>query len=112
MRKRPSSRLLVVDPAGRVLLFRFVHMSGPLAGQDFWATPGGALEANESFEVARPRPCGPPTWRPCSVPSASVRAADAPPDPELLGAGIDFGYIRWASRTMTDERATTAFEPA
>src|SRR3954469_11583996 len=52
MRKRPSSRLLILDPQGRVLLFRFVHKNGPLAGQDFWATPGGGLEPGEGFEAA------------------------------------------------------------
>ena len=49
MRARPSARLLVVDPSGRVLLFRFAFRSGPLAGRVFWATPGGALEPGESF---------------------------------------------------------------
>lgn len=55
MRRRPSSRLLVVDPAGRVLLFRFVHRHGALAGQDFWGTPGGGLDDGESFEQAAVR---------------------------------------------------------
>lgn len=49
MRPRPSARLLVVDPAGRILLFRFAFERGPLAGRIFWATPGGALEPGESF---------------------------------------------------------------
>ena len=44
MRRRPSSRLLVVDASNCVLLFRFVHRDGPLAGREYWATPGGALE--------------------------------------------------------------------
>lgn len=52
MRRRPSARLLIVDPAGRVLLFRFVHEDGALAGQDYWATPGGAVEDGETFEQA------------------------------------------------------------
>jgi 8-oxo-dGTP pyrophosphatase MutT (NUDIX family) len=55
MRRRPSSRLLVVDPAGLVLLFRFSHRDGALAGQSFWATPGGGLEDGESFEQAAVR---------------------------------------------------------
>lgn len=55
MRTRPASRLLVLDPNGNVLLFRFTHKSGPLAGQDFWATPGGGLEPNESYEEAAVR---------------------------------------------------------
>jgi 8-oxo-dGTP pyrophosphatase MutT (NUDIX family) len=52
MRKRPSSRLLVIDPSGKVLLFRFVYDRGLLEGESFWATPGGALDANETFEQA------------------------------------------------------------
>jgi 8-oxo-dGTP diphosphatase len=52
MRRRPSARLLVLDPFGRVLLFRFVYRTGALAGQDFWATPGGAVEEGETFEQA------------------------------------------------------------
>ena len=34
------------------MLFRFVHEHGPLKGQDFWATPGGGLEGDETFEEA------------------------------------------------------------
>ncbi len=41
MRKRPSARLLVLDPQERVLLFRFRFDTGPLAGTAYWATPGG-----------------------------------------------------------------------
>jgi 8-oxo-dGTP diphosphatase len=55
MRRRPSSRLLVVDAKNRVLLFRFMFKHGPLAGHNYWATPGGALEAGESFEDAARR---------------------------------------------------------
>jgi len=55
LRPRPSARLLLVDPDGRVLLFRFEFRSGPLAGRIFWATPGGALEPGESFEAGAVR---------------------------------------------------------
>jgi 8-oxo-dGTP pyrophosphatase MutT (NUDIX family) len=50
MRRRLSARLLILNDAGRLLLFRFVHKTGPLAGQDFWATPGGGVEDGESLE--------------------------------------------------------------
>jgi len=50
MRRRPAARLLVVDPQGRVLLFRFAFADGPLSGLVFWATPGGELEPGETFE--------------------------------------------------------------
>ncbi len=52
MRRRPSARLLIIDPSGRVLLFRFVHRNGALAGQDYWATPGGGVKESETFEQA------------------------------------------------------------
>lgn len=52
MRERKSARLLIISPEQRVLLFRFVHKEGVLAGQDYWATPGGGLEGDETFEQA------------------------------------------------------------
>jgi 8-oxo-dGTP diphosphatase len=55
MRRRPSARLLILDSAGRLLLFRFVHKTGALAGEDYWATPGGAVEDGETFEQAAAR---------------------------------------------------------
>jgi len=55
MRRRPSARLLITDPTGRVLLFRFVHQRGALAGQSYWATPGGGVEEGETFAQAAVR---------------------------------------------------------
>ncbi|MFK0090393.1 NUDIX hydrolase [Pseudomonas sp. NPDC090755] len=52
MRERKSARLLVVSPEQNVLLFRFVHKDGALAGDDYWATPGGGLEEGETFHCA------------------------------------------------------------
>lgn len=52
MRARPSSRLLVIDSEDRLLLFKFEHKTGPLAGQTFWATPGGGVDAGESYAEA------------------------------------------------------------
>ncbi len=49
--RRPSARLLVTDPAGRLLLFRFTPHDRP----PFWVTPGGALDRGESFEAAARR---------------------------------------------------------
>ena len=45
MRERKAARLLVINPAHEVLLFRFVHKDGALAGKNYWATPGGGVEA-------------------------------------------------------------------
>ena len=55
MRRRRSARLLIIEPAGRVLLFRFVFKKGALAGEDYWATPGGGVEEGETFEQAAVR---------------------------------------------------------
>ncbi len=52
MRRRPSARLLILNADGRLLLFRFVFKEGALAGQDYWATPGGAVDDGETFEAA------------------------------------------------------------
>ena len=52
MRSRPSARIFILDSAGRILLFRFVHKNGALAGQEYWATPGGGVEHGETFEQA------------------------------------------------------------
>lgn len=52
MRRRLSARFLILNEVGALLLFRFVHKRGPLAGQDFWATPGGGVEEGETLEQA------------------------------------------------------------
>jgi hypothetical protein len=44
MRTRPSSRLIVLSPENRVLLFSFCHTEDALSGNTYWATPGGGLE--------------------------------------------------------------------
>jgi 8-oxo-dGTP pyrophosphatase MutT (NUDIX family) len=45
---RRAARLLVIDPAsGDVLLFQYED-----SGRTWWATPGGALDGDETFEAA------------------------------------------------------------
>lgn len=54
MRERPSSRLLIVNALGQVLLFLFEPKRGGLIRERYWATPGGALDQGESYaEAAR-----------------------------------------------------------
>lgn len=55
MRKRPAARILLLDPFDRVLLFRYRHDDGPLAGRVYWATPGGSLGTGEDFAQAARR---------------------------------------------------------
>jgi 8-oxo-dGTP diphosphatase len=54
-RRRSSARVLLLNPAGEVLLFHFEHHAGPLAGYAFWATPGGGLQPGETPEQAAER---------------------------------------------------------
>ena len=49
---RPAARILLVDGAGRVLLFRFTPEDGRAP---FWCTPGGAVDPGESYEEAARR---------------------------------------------------------
>jgi 8-oxo-dGTP pyrophosphatase MutT (NUDIX family) len=50
-RIRRAARVVVLDPAGRVLLFRYVPVGYPL----FWILPGGACDAGETFAAAARR---------------------------------------------------------
>ena len=55
MHKRPAARILLLDPQGRVVLFRYQHDHGPLAGQTYWVPPGGSLDPDETYEAAARR---------------------------------------------------------
>ena len=52
LRQRAAARLLVLDPADRLLLFRFAFTRGALAGRTNWALPGGGIEPGETPEQA------------------------------------------------------------
>ena len=49
---RPVARVLLIDPHKRLLLLQAAHASD---GHKFWVTPGGGVEAGESFEEAARR---------------------------------------------------------
>lgn len=51
LRLRPAARLIVLDPEGRALMFRY-----DVPGRDpFWVTAGGEVDPGESFEDAARR---------------------------------------------------------
>jgi 8-oxo-dGTP pyrophosphatase MutT (NUDIX family) len=54
---RPSARVVVLDPAGRVLLLgaRLTHPDVPPGDVLFWYTPGGGVEGGESLRAAAVR---------------------------------------------------------
>lgn len=47
---RPTARAVVIDPEGRVLLFRVAMPQAP--ERMFWITPGGGVQGSESYEEA------------------------------------------------------------
>ena len=49
--QRRASRLILLDPERRVLLFRHTRTNG----ETFWAPPGGGVESAETFEQAAAR---------------------------------------------------------
>ena len=82
--ERRSARLLIVDPDGRMLLFRYEDGREP----PFWATPGGQLLPGETFEQAAAREL------------AEETGFDAPIGPlvrtrEAAFAAGDVGPARW-----------------
>ncbi|MDD1963745.1 NUDIX domain-containing protein [Pseudomonas putida] len=54
-RRRSASRILLISPSDRLLLFKIEYRAGVLAGMSYWATPGGQLGVGESFEAAAMR---------------------------------------------------------
>lgn len=84
---RPAARILLLDPAGRVLLFRFDPGDRPA----FWCTPGGALDPGESYERAARR----------ELLEETGIAAD--PGPQVLRRAIEFVTIEGVP-VSADER--------
>lgn len=71
---RPAARILLVDGAGRVLMFRFDPPDRP----PFWCTPGGAVEPGESYAEAARRELREET------------GIDAEPGPEIAQRQVSF----------------------
>ncbi|MBZ6077031.1 NUDIX hydrolase [Microvirga puerhi] len=109
MRRRPSARLLLLDPLGRVLLFRFSHQRGPLAGQTYWATPGGGVEEGETFEEAAIRELGEETGLHVDVigPEAGRQEFVLQlPDGEYVIAEERFFFVRTENTALTRDSWT------
>ncbi len=109
MRERPSSRLLVIDPLQRILLFRFEHRQGPLAGQQFWATPGGALDPGETYAQAACRELLEETGLVVGDPGPEVGQRIATfqmPDGEMVRADERFFLVRVSALEISTERWT------
>ena len=89
-----------------MLLFRFVHKTGPMAGQDFWATPGGGVEGGESFAEAAIRELREETGIVAREIGAAIASRDFElllPDGERVWAQERFFVVRVADRRLSRE---------
>jgi 8-oxo-dGTP pyrophosphatase MutT (NUDIX family) len=73
---RLAGRVIAIDPAGRVLLFRY---DDPPPKGIHWATPGGGVEGNEDFYQAACRELAEETgWTDVPVGRAEVHQRTSP----------------------------------
>ena len=109
MRERPSSRLLIIDSRDRVLLFRFEHKQGVLAGQTFWATPGGGVDPGESFADAARRELMEETGLAVDDPGPEVHRQIVTfrmPESDIVRADERFFLVRVDRLAISSERWT------
>jgi 8-oxo-dGTP pyrophosphatase MutT (NUDIX family) len=85
--QRPAARILLLDPADRVLLFRFTAGDRP----PFWATPGGAVDPGESYQAAARREL------------IEETGIHADPGPEVLQRVVEFVTLEDVA-VIADER--------
>ena len=113
-RRINHARAPIVPTAGhrsaeRILLFRFEHRQGPLAGQQFWATPGGALDPGESYAQAACRELLEETGLMVDDPGPQVGqriASFQMPDGEMVRADERFFLVRVSALEISTERWT------
>ena len=106
---RPASRILLVDGAGRTLLFRFTPADRP----PFWCTPGGAVDPGESYaeaarrelreEVGLDRDCGPELARRV-VDFRTIEGVEVTADERYFRVDVDSCDVTTTGHTPLEQR--------
>ncbi|MBJ6122908.1 NUDIX hydrolase [Sphingomonas mollis] len=109
---RPAARILLVDAAGRVLLFRFTPADRP----PFWVTPGGAVDPGETYaaaarrelmeEVGLDRDCGPEVARRV-VDFLTLEGVEVTADERFYRVEIDACDVVTTGHTPLEQRVMT-----
>lgn len=106
---RPAARILLVDGAGRTLMFRFTPDDRP----PFWCTPGGAVDPGESYEDAArrelleetglDRDCGPQVAR-RQVEFRTIEGVEVEADERYFRVDVDAHDVTAAGHTVLEQR--------
>ncbi|GGA55363.1 NUDIX hydrolase [Sphingomonas psychrolutea] len=112
---RPAARILLLDPHGRVLLFRFTPSDRP----PFWCTPGGAVDPGESYAHAARRElreetgldcdCGPELFQ-RHVEFITIEGVPVSADERYFLVRTDAAEIDTGGHTALEQRVMTRWQ--
>ncbi|WP_353203880.1 NUDIX domain-containing protein [Sphingomonas sp.] len=112
---RPAARILLLDPQGRVLLFRFTPSDRP----PFWCTPGGAVDPGENYaqaarrelreETGLDRDCGPELFQ-RHVEFITIEGVPVSADERYFLVRTDAAEIDTGGHTALEQRVMTRWQ--